>query len=305
MKNLIKKTYNQNKKLFENHKKVLLAVSTGIDSMVLLEYFLQLKDKFSIEEIGVFHVNHGLREQSLQEEKFIEKYCKEKNISIHICHFDNHNFSEQLAREFRYESAQKIMEEYGYSALVTAHHKDDQAETIFMRIIRGSRLLDIGGIKTVQSFGKGQLIRPFLQINKSELPDVFHFEDETNKENDYFRNRVRNIYIPSLTEENKEFSNHLVNLGKEVNSLNSALTELIKEIDYLNIKTFRSFSKDVQYYFIQNYIEKLRLQGREIIISKKTLDDVLNMLNNGKQYNNQKLNNKIFLVVTKEKWYFQ
>lgn len=302
MKKLISKTLKSNKELFKKHNRVLLAVSTGIDSMVLLKYFEELKEVFNIKELAVAHVNHGLRDQSNEEEKFIKDYCEVNNIPIHVAHFTSHSeFSENLAREFRYKFFKELMKEYNYSAIVTAHHKDDQAETIFMKLVRGSRLFDLQGIKTVQPFGNGELIRPFLSVRKGELPNVFHYEDETNSGNDYFRNRVRNIYIPDLEKENSGLTNHLVNLGKEISSLNSALTEFISKVDYLNIKTFRSYSKDIQTYFVQDYINNLRTEGKEFNISKGTMEDVLNMLNKGKQYN-QKLNDNLTIVITKENW---
>lgn len=304
MKQLIQKTFNQTKELFAHHDKVLLSVSTGIDSMVLLEYFIQLKDKLNIKEIGVFHVNHGLREQSNEEEKYIENYCKHiLNVPIYIYHLDGFPFTENSARDFRYRAAKEVMNQFGYTALVTAHHKDDQAETVLMRLIRGSRLFDLKGIKQSQPFGDGELIRPFLSVNKSDLPEIFHFEDETNKGNDYFRNRTRNLYIPMLETENPQFSNNLVALGLEIASLNNMVSEFITKIDYNNLETFRSYSSDIQSYFIQDYVDKLRENGETIKLSKKSIVDIINILNK-RNTSNQQINKTFSVVTQSNRWWF-
>lgn len=296
MKQLISKTFKENKKLFENHNKVLVAVSGGIDSIVLLHYLEEVQSKFGIE-LGVAHINHGLRAQSVDEEKYLRKYCENKNIPIYVGYFDGKSFSENNAREFRYNFFKEIMDSYGYTSVVTAHHKDDQSETIFMKFIRGCRLLDLGGIKQTQRFHTGELIRPFLNVKKSDLPDLFHFEDETNKGTDYFRNRVRNIYIPEMENENPAFSSQLVEFGKEVTSLTNSFKELINGIQYNELKTFRKYSKDTQFYFIQDYLT----QFPELQPNKNTITDLLNMLNSNKVYNQHfKANYKI--IITKENW---
>ena len=97
------------------------------------------------------------------------------------------------------------MSNYHYTALVTAHHADDQAETIFMRLLRGSRLRHLSAMQNVNAFGDGELIRPFLTYSKKELPNIFHFEDDSNRSLDFLRNRIRNRYFPMLEEENLKF----------------------------------------------------------------------------------------------------
>ena len=97
------------------------------------------------------------------------------------------------------------MQEGHYTALVTAHHADDQAETVFMRLLRGARLRHLSGMKAVQSFACGELIRPLLTFRKSDFPDIQHFEDSSNFQNDYLRNRIRNLYLPDLEKKNPQF----------------------------------------------------------------------------------------------------
>ena len=90
------------------------------------------------------------------------------------------------------------MEKEDCTALVTGHHANDQAETTFMRLIRGTKLRHLSGIPVRQPFGRGELIRPLLTFTKDELMKIPHFEDSSNDSQDYFRNRVRHQYLPEF-----------------------------------------------------------------------------------------------------------
>ena len=152
----------QKKGYFKHHRKILLAISGGLDSMTLLDWLYKYRKKLEIE-ICLAHVNHGLREESDFEEQELKKIAKKLGVNIFTSSFSG-PFSEQKARAFRYSFFKKIMKEEQCTALVTAHHADDQAETIFMRILRGSRLFHISGIKEKQRFANGELIRPLLSF---------------------------------------------------------------------------------------------------------------------------------------------
>jgi tRNA(Ile)-lysidine synthase len=160
MKEFIKNIYKNTKRLLTGHDRVLVAVSTGLDSMVLLHMLLEMN-----VQVAIAHVNHGQREQSKDEELFIKNFAHENNIPIFIDYFTG-EFSENAARQFRYDFFERIMREHNYTALLTGHHKDDQAETVFMKILRGARLFDIKGIKEKQPFANGELIRPLLKVTK-------------------------------------------------------------------------------------------------------------------------------------------
>ena len=154
----------QKKGYFRPHRKVLLAISGGLDSMTLLDWLYKYREKLEIE-IHLAHVNHGVREESDFEEEELKKIATKLGVSIFTSSFSG-PFSEQKARDFRYAFFKKIMLEENCTALVTAHHADDQAETIFMRILRGSRLFHISGMKEKQKFANGELIRPLLSFQK-------------------------------------------------------------------------------------------------------------------------------------------
>ena len=204
----------QEKRYFQNHRKVLVAVSGGLDSMTLFHLLYQNREELEIE-LGIAHVNHKQRPESNMEEKELSNFAQQLGVKFFSSNFSG-DFSEEKARRFRYRFFEEIMLTEGYTALVTAHHADDQAETVFMRLIRGARLRHLSGMIDVQPFANGELIRPLLCFHKQDFPDILHFEDESNFQNDYLRNRIRNLYLPSLEKENPRFKDSLISLGKEV-----------------------------------------------------------------------------------------
>ena len=217
----------QEKRYFQNHRKVLVAVSGGLDSMTLFHLLYQNREELEIE-LGIVHVNHKQRSESNMEEKELSNFAQQLGVKFFSSNFSG-DFSEEKARRFRYHFFEEIMLTEGYTALVTAHHADDQAETVFMRLLRGARLRHLSGMTEVQSFANGELIRPLLHFHKQDFPDILHFEDKSNFQNDYLRNRIRNLYLPSLEKENPRFKDSLISLGKEVENLQTALSHLTQE----------------------------------------------------------------------------
>lgn len=267
---MYQKIYQHTKKqgLFKSHKRVLIAVSSGVDSMNLLHFLHFYKDDLQIE-IAIVHVNHKQRKQADEEEKYLQTWAQENQIPIFIKHFSG-VFSEKTARDFRYAFFKEIMISYNYSALVTAHHANDQAETVLMRIIRGTLLRHLQAIREVQDFGNGQLIRPFLTFRKEELPNVFHYDDQSNQENNYFRNRVRNLYLKDLEKENPRIQEALTDLATESQLLFTALKDLTNSYEKTNLSFFQAQSYAVQYYLLQDYIA----QFSDLKLSKAQFKDI-------------------------------
>ena len=262
----------QKKAYFAKHKKVLIAVSGGVDSMNLLHFLYIYRDKLEIE-IGIAHINHKQRQESEMEESYLYEWAEKHQIPIYVDYFSG-IFSEKAARDFRYQFFKKIMVEKNYTAVVTAHHADDQAETIFMRFLRGSRLRHLSGMQTVSSFGTGELIRPFLTIPKKDLPEIFHFEDDSNQSLDYLRNRIRNQYLPSLEKENPKFRQALQYLGQESQQLFQAIQDLTAEIDVTDCSQFLAQTTAVQTVLFQNYLEEFP----DLQVSHGQFDEMLRLL---------------------------
>ena len=243
----------QAKGYFNQHKKILVAVSGGADSMSLLHFLYNHQKDLDIQ-LGIAHVNHKQRQESEHEEAYLRHWAKEHKVPFHYSAFSG-KFSENAARTFRYEFFKRVMKDYDYSALVTAHHADDQAETIFMRLLRGSRLRHLTGISAIRPFGTGQIIRPFLHLTKDQLPVTFHFEDRSNTSLAYLRNRIRLSYLPTLSQENPKIKEHLCLLAEEIGLMEQALGELTKDISITDLSVFQQQSDAVQLFLLQNYLD--------------------------------------------------
>lgn len=194
----------------------LLAVSGGVDSMVLLESFFLIQKKYPLLQFSVVHIHHHLRKESDEEEAMVRNFCSERNISLEVHHWEQGASQtvgiEEKARKFRYQKLEESMNKNQAPYVVVAHHADDQSETVLMKLTRGSTLEGIAGMKPIRSFGNGYLIRPFLTVNKEELYEyasihqIPYREDASNQSLEYTRNRFRQEIIPLFKQENPKLN---------------------------------------------------------------------------------------------------
>lgn len=192
-----------NNTLFSKEDKLLLAVSGGIDSMVLL--WLAHHLKLNCE---VAHCNFSLRDDdSIGDQKFVEATCLRYGIGFNTITFDTHKVAEErkestqmVARELRYSWFNKLRKEKGFDYILTAHHRDDEIETFFINLTRGSGLRGLKGIPAKTDY----LVRPLLfawrkEIEQfAELKQIEWREDRSNASDDYLRNKIRHQLIPVL-----------------------------------------------------------------------------------------------------------
>ncbi len=207
---------------------VLVAVSTGCDSMTLLSLLQRLPEGMR-PTVQVAYVDHQLREQSKEETDFITKYCQENGLVLFKSAWEKELHPEkgveESARKFRYRFFEKVMEETGIKYLLTAHHSNDQAETILMKAVRGGDLEQLAGIRASRTFFNGMLLRPLLHFSKETLKEyarrnqIRYFEDETNALDDVLRNRLRHHVMPLLERENRRFLTHVEELSLQLNDL--------------------------------------------------------------------------------------
>lgn len=204
--------YIQEHMLVQEHERILIACSGGVDSMVLLHLFQRLANKFSID-IGAVHVDHMLRgQQSAADGVLVGSYCASHHIPFYSgtvavpekLKASNGNV-QQICREGRYDFFTEVMEAEGYDVLATAHHGEDQLETLLMQLTKGRSLL---GMPKTRSFHHQRLIRPLLFVEKETLyryadhHQVPFREDPSNQSTAYMRNRFRHSIIPKLIAEN-------------------------------------------------------------------------------------------------------
>ena len=204
-----------------NDQKLLLAISGGVDSMVMLD--VSIKADLAI---AVAHVNHGMRGiDSDADEKLVRDICFEHGISFHSYRFTEseksaNNFQER-AREIRYSWWSQLCKDEGYDYVLTAHHSSDRVETFLLNLTRGSGIRGLSSIPTINQ----NILRPLYDVSKKEvleyskLNKVAYREDSSNQESKYKRNSIRNEWIPFLKTKEPNIENAIVtsvsNLSKE------------------------------------------------------------------------------------------
>ena len=215
-------------------KRVLLACSTGVDSTVLLDLLLQIK---GIKEVVIAHVNHQKRTESVTEEAYIKDYCLKNNLrcfTLKLPIEQKGNFQE-WARNQRYQFFKDIIKEENCDILLTAHHADDNLETILMRFIKGSSLKGYAGIPKITNEDNYNIYRPLLSISKKEIvayakeKNIKYFEDASNSEDDYTRNRIRKYLVPVMLQENPSLYNAVNNYSNTLFESSKMLEEQIKK----------------------------------------------------------------------------
>lgn len=233
--------------------RLLVAVSGGVDSMALVDLIYRLPDSLK-PWFGIVHVNHKLREVSDEEESFLKNYCQEKKIPFFCTQWKRADHpatgEEAAARSFRYAFFQEMMQAHGATHLVTAHHADDQVETILMRLVRGGQLGNMAGIRAIRTFGPGKLVRPLLTYSKEELYaysreyHLRYYEDESNTSLKYTRNRYRQTIVPLLKQENPRILNHFNDFSEDLLDVLQLTEHLIQEkIDSVTLEAKQEFWK--------------------------------------------------------------
>ena len=190
----------ERQQLWDKESRLLLAVSGGADSMALLGLVQQLPPEWQ-PQFAVVHVHHHLREESDEEFRMVQDYCQSQRIPFFAEHWseESHPKSnlEMAAREFRYAFFADMMEKWPATHLATAHHADDQLETILMRLVRGSTLKGISGIAMTRTFGPGQLVRPLLVVpERRALSDLRNGRDSLSGRQNQFGAEFHAEQIP-------------------------------------------------------------------------------------------------------------
>ena len=191
--------------------RIVCGVSGGPDSISMLNILKEIKDEKVIEfDFVVAHINHGLRENAKIDEEYVKEYCERNNIECFVLSVNLKEIAEkekrgleETGRNIRYEYFSKVMDETGANKIAIAHNANDNVETIIMNVLRGSGLAGLKGIEA----RNGKYIRPLIESYREEIEKYCEDEnlnprhDESNDENVYTRNKIRNIVIPYIKEE--------------------------------------------------------------------------------------------------------
>lgn len=244
--------YISNKRLVNKNEKILLAVSGGVDSVVMLDLFAKLGFK-----IAIAHCNFLLRnENSDLDEKFATNLAFEYNIKLFTKHCDAAVFAkknkisvEMAARQLRYSWFNEIANKQNYSKIATAHHLNDSVETILLNLSKKTGLKGLTGIPVKNK----NIIRPLLFASKQEILDyskknnLTYRTDHTNFENDYQRNKIRNIIIPEFEKITPAFSQNVAQTSEY-------LSQYYQLFEY-RMKKFKDFC-----IFYSNFSVKIKIK---------------------------------------------
>jgi len=259
--------------------KLLLAVSGGVDSMVLWDLIHKLNHSYAVA-----HMNFSLRaEESLGDMQLVEQKAKTLGVHYHLKTVDcqayakRHKLSIQMAaRQLRYQWFKELMTQNGYACLLTAHHLDDAVETFLINLNRGTGL---GGLIGIPS--GGDLIRPLLAFSKTEIKEyakinqLAYREDRSNAETTYLRNWFRHQILSPWKEENPEFLNRMKNtfdhLKEAEGFLRSELMALCRKYEEQLEEGFFEFQE-----ILQHPHPKMLLQ--HLLLSKSFSWDTIDQL---------------------------
>ena len=237
--------------LWNKEDKIAIALSGGVDSIVLF-HLLVTEYKDSYKELVVFHINHGLREESYEEAEFVEKFVKDfdvkfykEELNMSDLERDSHTSEEMLARELRYQAFNKMAKLEGVPKLLTAHHKNDQVENILMRLLTGRSIDHSLAICEEIEMAGLTIYRPLLNSLKAELEEyakeknLHYYVDATNFDTDYTRNNIRHNIVPLLNDINSGSFDNLINFTNYYQNINNNLKKAI-----LSNKDNYIFSRD-------------------------------------------------------------
>lgn len=224
----------QSEKLLPHNAKVIVGLSGGMDSMVLLDLLVLLEYRCIAA-----HCNFHLRgAESDRDADFVRKWCKNTDIPFTSIDFDTTGYAEDrkisiemAARELRYEWFEILRKQYEADAIAVAHHRDDSVETVLLNLIRGTGIKGLSGI----SPRNGYVVRPLLTVSRSEIEDYIierelpYVTDSTNDQDIYLRNYLRLNVIPKLEVVNPSVKESIIRTSKNISEAEKIYSESIRE----------------------------------------------------------------------------
>lgn len=296
-------------KTYLNNKKVLITCSCGVDSMTLLSLALE---NLSKENIVVAHVNHQRREEAVLEEEYIRMFCKKNDLTLEVLKLSKDyvgNFQE-WARNQRYEFFESVVKKHKLDVMLLAHHADDNLETILMRLIKTSSLKGYAGIEKFSNYKEILVYRPLLNISKEEIlkyasdNNIKYFEDSSNNQDDYTRNRIRHHVIPLLKEENPNIYSAIEKYSETILSVNKLLEKV--KLEFIENKVLVNNNDNVITieFLIKDLLdleENLRIHVlfrvlRKFNLSRVCLDNIYQQIISNKNNIVTSINNELSMI---------
>ena len=311
------KKYN----LIKDGDRLVLGVSGGPDSIAMLNILNDIRnDKIQHMnfDIIVAHVNHMIREEAIEDQKFVENFCKKIGVTFYAKSIDVQKIAnnkkigtEEAGRNARYEFFDEILEKENANKIAIAHNKNDKIETIIMNMLRGS---GIAGLKGIEPIKNNKYIRPLIECERFEIEEYCAQNgiepriDRTNFENVYTRNKVRNIVIPFIK---KEFNPNIIQTMDRLSDLVKEEDEYLENVveekykEYVQQEEKKQIVMDLKGFNKQEKVIKSRLLlytisrlfGTTKGIEKIHLEDIIKLCTNnvGNKYLTPNKNIKILV----------
>lgn len=294
------KKYN----LIKDGDRLVLGVSGGPDSIAMLNILNDIKNDKKQHmnfDIIVAHVNHMIREEAIEDQKFVENFCKKKGVTFYAKSIDVQKIAnnkkigtEEAGRNARYEFFDEILEKENANKIAIAHNKNDKIETIIMNMLRGS---GIAGLKGIEPIKNNKYIRPLIECERFEIEEYCAQNgiepriDRTNFENVYTRNKVRNIVIPFIK---KEFNPNIIQTMDRLSDLVKEEDEYLENVveekykEYVQQEEKKQIVMDLKGFNKQEKVIKSRLLlytisrlfGTTKGIEKIHIEDIIKLCNN-------------------------
>ncbi|MCM0599820.1 tRNA lysidine(34) synthetase TilS [Periweissella fabalis] len=309
--NIVKQIQNniEQHQLFESADILVVAASAGVDSQVLLESLAQIHD---CSKVIVVHINHDMRPQAADEAEFVAKQAASYGFSYEALTWikAKHPQSgvEAAGRTIRYQFLKKIAHKYQATKILTAHHANDLAETFLMKLFRGGRWEQLASIRWSRTFDEqSSLVRPMLNIPKAQLIEYAKinalpwFEDESNQDLIYTRNRIRNTILPQIMAENGDALNQINQYAKQISDVDTMIKEQVSL--YLKmIQKTQDWQQIPRTWFQATLKEYLAIKLPNVSIKQAQLQQIEHLYYNVNHPNGRiRLNQEYELVKTYKK----
>ena len=300
MKQKVKETIKKYN-LINSGDRIVLGVSGGPDSIAMLDILRQLRDEIKFE-IYVVHINHNIRGKDADEdEEYVKKYCENYNIKCFSKKIDVPTIAqnekigtEEAGRKVRYEYFDEILKKTNSNKIGIAHNKNDKVETIIMHLLRGS---GVSGLRGIEPIRENKFIKPLIECDRQEIEKYCKENnlqpriDKTNFENEYTRNKIRNIVIPYIKEQfNPNIIETITRLSEVISNEDNFIEKIAQETYNkllvieennrieLNLKEFNLLDEVLKNRII--LIATKKIFGSTQGIEKVNITDIIKLCNN-------------------------
>ncbi|MGK0289236.1 MAG: tRNA(Ile)-lysidine synthase [bacterium] len=295
--------------LIQANQKIIVSVSGGLDSISLFCVLDSFREKIPLELI-IVHFHHGLRKESDEEEIFVRNLAKQKEVDCYVYYASDLNKTsglQQNAREWRYNHLSQLKKETEADVIALGHHQDDLIETTIWKIVRGCSLFGLDALREKNGF----YIRPLLQTSKKDLKKYLEqknqlwMEDQSNQEEYYTRNKIRNQIIPLLREcSGGQFEEKITGLTKDSRQLDEffcSSTHLKKNWNELSYKELL----ELPTIFAHELIHRFLNFHDQTEVTRRNIEKIMELVESGRGNWTLNLKNKKIILGKNKKLMIQ